>query len=242
MAVAATPSMDATSGVFNTYELVEDVLLYLPLRDLLLAQRISRNIRDVIRNSLPIQKALFFEPLNIKHPEDEHKPMNARDIQILPLNPFLLKFGMKYDMGFLFDDTYKDPGLKMQANTLRIDGRYLYGSFCKMLVIQAPGVTMKYWAWLPGQYLSGDGTRRKIHRELRMVDIVLWAEEDWGFPSRKLSSQGRVEISYLGPTNLQWTQPCTADEICGWEVLAWENKVSHEKYCVASTERGLAIV
>lgn len=38
--------------VLGTYELLEEILLHLPLGQLLLAQRVNKTFRDVIRDSL----------------------------------------------------------------------------------------------------------------------------------------------------------------------------------------------
>lgn len=54
--------MSATSKVFENYELTENILLYLPQRDLLLAQRISKAVRSVIKTSPNTQRALFLKP------------------------------------------------------------------------------------------------------------------------------------------------------------------------------------
>lgn len=48
-------------GVRN-YELLEQVLLHLPLRDLLLSQRINKACFDVVFNSHAVARALFFKP------------------------------------------------------------------------------------------------------------------------------------------------------------------------------------
>ena len=52
----------AMAQVLNTYELLEQILLELPLRQLLFAQNLSKHIRDLIQGSDSIQKALFFRP------------------------------------------------------------------------------------------------------------------------------------------------------------------------------------
>ena len=49
----------------GTTELRETILLHLPLRDLLLAKRISLRFQDVMAVSLRIRRALFFEPLPV---------------------------------------------------------------------------------------------------------------------------------------------------------------------------------
>lgn len=50
----------AAAQVLATYELLEDILLHLPLRQLLLSQRVNTGFRDVIRRSDKINRALFF--------------------------------------------------------------------------------------------------------------------------------------------------------------------------------------
>lgn len=55
-------SMAAVACVFDTVELFEAVLVCLPARDLLLAQRVSRRWQNVIAKSTKLQRALFFVP------------------------------------------------------------------------------------------------------------------------------------------------------------------------------------
>lgn len=54
--------MSATK-VFNTVEILETILLQLPIRDVLLDQRVSRSWRAVIAGSISIQRALFLRPM-----------------------------------------------------------------------------------------------------------------------------------------------------------------------------------
>lgn len=49
-------------AVFLTTELLENVLRHLPMKDLLLAQRVSRKWSGVIKQSKELQQALFFVP------------------------------------------------------------------------------------------------------------------------------------------------------------------------------------
>lgn len=51
-----------TSKVFSVPELFTHILLELPMRDLLLAQRVCREWKDAITNSAVLQRALFFLP------------------------------------------------------------------------------------------------------------------------------------------------------------------------------------
>lgn len=54
----------AMNQVLTTYELLESILLELPLRDVLLAQRVSETFKDIINNSLPLQRQLFLAPIS----------------------------------------------------------------------------------------------------------------------------------------------------------------------------------
>ncbi|KAK5120101.1 hypothetical protein LTR85_006582 [Meristemomyces frigidus] len=54
--------MSTAQQVCETYELLERILLHLPLRDLLLSQRICTSFRDLVRRSQNINRALFFSP------------------------------------------------------------------------------------------------------------------------------------------------------------------------------------
>ena len=50
------------NAVFLTTELLENILGHLPMRDLLLAQRVSRRWAEAINKSVPMQQTLFFKP------------------------------------------------------------------------------------------------------------------------------------------------------------------------------------
>ncbi|KAK4954159.1 hypothetical protein LTR10_007587 [Elasticomyces elasticus] len=62
------PTSPIVKAVFETTELLEAILLQLPLdgvvgmRTLLLSQRVNRTFRDTIKDSVVLQRALFFEP------------------------------------------------------------------------------------------------------------------------------------------------------------------------------------
>ncbi|KAK3050933.1 hypothetical protein LTR09_008011 [Extremus antarcticus] len=50
----------AQQAVFNTTELLEHVLVHLPIRDILTAQRVSTRFRDIVTDSHALQRKLFF--------------------------------------------------------------------------------------------------------------------------------------------------------------------------------------
>lgn len=60
--MTAPATMSAREKVFGPWELVEHILLFLPLRRLLLAQKINKATFDVLASSTEIRRALFFKP------------------------------------------------------------------------------------------------------------------------------------------------------------------------------------
>jgi hypothetical protein len=58
---APRPNTPATDKALYIQELLESVLLALPVKDLLLAQRVCKHFQSTIKNSITLQRALFFE-------------------------------------------------------------------------------------------------------------------------------------------------------------------------------------
>jgi hypothetical protein len=75
--------MAAASRVANTYELLENILLYLPLRQLLFAQKVNKKFHAVIQDSLKINQALFWKPSSTEYVEWQQGPP-GRTIQDYP--------------------------------------------------------------------------------------------------------------------------------------------------------------
>lgn len=57
----------ASTAVFDTVELLENILLNLPMKDLLLDARVCRKWKEVINGSISLQRALFMkaEPVDV---------------------------------------------------------------------------------------------------------------------------------------------------------------------------------
>lgn len=64
----------AYERVLATTEMLELTLFNLPMRDLLLAQRVSKRFKDVIDTSPTLQRALFFEPTPAFTPMEKGVP------------------------------------------------------------------------------------------------------------------------------------------------------------------------
>ncbi|KAI7281649.1 hypothetical protein KC345_g4018 [Hortaea werneckii] len=52
----------ARNAVLHTTELLENILYFLPMKDLLFAQRVCTRWRELIQRSIPLQEALFLRP------------------------------------------------------------------------------------------------------------------------------------------------------------------------------------
>ena len=63
------------------YEILEAVLLHLPIQDLLLSQRTCQRFRYMVASSKPLRRALFLEPA--------HHDGHLGDWELLEFNPFL---------------------------------------------------------------------------------------------------------------------------------------------------------
>lgn len=77
-------NMSVAHRVLDCPELLELILLQLPIRSLLHAQRICRSFRDAIRSSPTLQQALFFQPL-------PRLPTDSPATQDQVLNPLLVE-------------------------------------------------------------------------------------------------------------------------------------------------------
>lgn len=90
--------MSAVTKVFESYELLEDILLRLPIQDLTQAQRVNKYFKSLITNSKPIRRALFFEPS--KSGAVEWYPIEkqwktrggSKTSKVLHLNPFANRY------------------------------------------------------------------------------------------------------------------------------------------------------
>ena len=67
----ATRSRNIAELCFGTFELLEQILLSLPLKDVLLMQRIGKIWRDVVMKSHKLRRSLFFKPFDTFATEEE---------------------------------------------------------------------------------------------------------------------------------------------------------------------------
>lgn len=95
MQIAAPASIPlARDRAFGTPEMLEAILLALPPRDLLLAQRVSTTWRDAIVGSISCQRALFLFPCDAKAMPSGHEvvQLGAHILQIQVSNTVGLNY------------------------------------------------------------------------------------------------------------------------------------------------------
>ncbi|KAK4963628.1 hypothetical protein LTR10_001257 [Elasticomyces elasticus] len=127
--------MAAATQVLGLPELVEIILLGLPTRDLLFAQKVCKTFKGVIDRSKSIQKALFFLPgtaddVNFE-PENIHYKMRGQLVlSKVVSNPLLFRKN-----AYSYDVLYFEPKALRSASQ---------GSAARMLLTQPPDVTTIY--------------------------------------------------------------------------------------------------
>ena len=229
--------------VFEIMELLEHILLHLPLRDLLQVQRVSLHFRAVIHASSPIQQVLFFKPLEAPFRcwEGECHQSKRRDghapsisVNKVPMNPFLadhlLYTGIKSHNAAV---THRSPPLDRAVDLSQTD---LIASWRKMLVMQP---TSKPVSILGDLVLTTEVT---LERGLTMSELL-----------RMGNREGYIRLGAIPPRSTHfpwfemratrwdwWFSPeglghgrdmsnaeSRLDEITGWNVLA---RTSVSKY------------
>lgn len=116
--------------VFDVVEMLEHVLLDLPMLDLLLAQRVNKQFKSTIEGSMKIQQALFFTPVS-----DSGDPSWAE----VTLNP-LLCFTYPIEKRCA---AYGEPQA-LFVLTVRPQALHRQSSAWRMLRIQPPKVYLAY--------------------------------------------------------------------------------------------------
>ncbi|KAK5128297.1 hypothetical protein LTR85_002964 [Meristemomyces frigidus] len=155
--------MAASTRVFDTYELLKNILLHLPFRDLLLAESVSKSFQSLIERSKKIRAALFRTPfvdgLTVEHGmyrvevdqdgEDYYGSawQTLNEVAYEPvINPFINNFGMGSQdwngAGLLKHDGFINPsgGIlsgKPVGNKVKVF-TYKHASWRKMLAFQPP--------------------------------------------------------------------------------------------------------
>lgn len=140
-------------AVFLTTELLEKILQYLPMKDLLLAQRVSRKWRAVINESRALQQALFLLPREadayweliegpkdklVRIPKDDYvRGVESKDVfRSGRLNQLLFE-EIQYPYQGLVSRA-EDGGCEVFRLRFRPSAKHAAASWRRMLVTQPP--------------------------------------------------------------------------------------------------------
>jgi hypothetical protein len=103
----------ASTTVFADFDLLEDVLLHLPLQDLLLTERVCKQWQSMQQSSSRVRKALFLEPF---HAQKIYYPTASKPWWYLVPGHAELQ-----QQGFLGEDDTNDNKLSYPATTTQLE-------------------------------------------------------------------------------------------------------------------------
>jgi hypothetical protein len=212
-AVAGPRMSPASLRVFDIYELLEAILLYLPMRDILLAQRVNRRWRATIESSKPLQRALYFLPhgscswdgLRETNPLIASVFSNFFNIfPIRPVMPFMVKG--------LLEATRARPEcavlLKPTVEEFEVKVKNAGASWRKMLVAQPPVVSLQVIdKRIAPDYHDCFNESVENTEGVRLEDLLVLEDEGPGL--RELDVDVLAAISEAASSSMAKTKPFT---------------------------------
>lgn len=257
--------MDITESAMlkslNITELLENILLYLDLRTLLLSARVSKTFKATIDDSTKCQKALFFQPLWQPNTEDLTSDQSAAhdtskdDLNkgqeepstttpnIAVINPLLYHL-LEFDT-FPYSDKVCS-NVRMDVTSDELEQMIKSGvteSWSRMLVMQPQSAPV----YLP-RGTMGVSDQMVVRDGLRMPELLEFEEEGRTIDACVVEYEGTVQLlagmkwalgrydESLVPKGL--TEE-VASEICGWDVLSpWfgQECIAHLEYQEQSSD------
>jgi hypothetical protein len=203
----------ARTRVFETLELFEAILVQLPPRDLLLAQRISRGFQSVIQSSPKLQQSLFFRPESFEDPKIWRLNPLLRDLFF----PWFVTAEYRWNLpGY---DIFQLLDWNRDAKTKEA---FLHpnASWRRMLLIQPPPKDLAIVSWAHGQ--GGDSASKATipfaDRESRGVTMDVLYDIPLEFLSTHTVSNfgmGITESDGVAPNltlYLMFVEQCCGDE------------------------------
>lgn len=219
-------------------EIVENILLYLPLQSLLLSQRVSKSIKTVIDNSSPIQQALFLKPIEPKPTAGINYGGNVKSVSATKracANPLICRFIKGIDAeSRLHRNLFLVQFNKIQ--NFRASNEPDRNSWKRMLVVQP----------------------QTLPQAFTIDNCIAYSEEEWHEENKRYKNQQlrwpfkairtrRVEclrerctlgtVTEIIECGMQWSNSSLTDltleypgmslvesssekELCGWDILA----------------------
>ncbi|CAK4030492.1 f-box domain [Lecanosticta acicola] len=238
----AAQGSQASVRVLELYELAETILLYLPLQDLLLANRVCKTWHDVMERSDKINKVLFKQPMDdrrISYPHETFKlapgmtqpSWRTKDtpdsgVAYPAINPFIAKSireGPYYGTSIHSFLVKVCPRDGQACATLRWgDG----GSWATMLLTQPPAKKLFYQCrasrmWSPN-YILGTFSADSIwppdsRRGVELGEIAESLKTHMGKCPECPNDLPKMTTCFHG---VRHTQAVQASITTGWEMLA----------------------
>lgn len=176
----------ARSRAFGVTEVLENILLKLPIRDLLFAQGVSKQFQQVILDSITLQRALFFKPT----------PGTLDGKAVTPtINPLLAKRMPSHRVPLVFTPKDEIGGSQGTPMCLSVN------------TVDTPRTTVPYQnpSYAPGFEVKVELTHVTIAKVLGEVTDTTscHAKGSW---RRMLATQPPCQVSYSLVAPKQWKE------------------------------------
>ena len=194
--------------VFDTYELLEMVLQQLPMRDVLLAQRVSKTWKKVISQSQSLQRKLFFKPASIIAPDYDVEGEYEFGFTPLPLT------NVHAD--------HTSTSFQMPGGHTVVMNRLLRPCYSLNQQYQPPEKTVEFpkgRACLPERFLySSASWKRMLLTRPALTDILMNDHLDGHDMVHNASGVTAGDIyRKVRPDNQNWEWTCDIVGSCWWD-------------------------
>lgn len=226
----------ASTRVLELYELAENVLLFLPLQDLLLANRVCKTWHNVITRSDRINKVLFKQPVDDRRISYPHETFKITPGMAQPswrtkdtpdagvahpvINPFIAEK--------ISSEKYEGSSICRFLNRVcRSDSIEEGGSWGDLLLTQPPAKKLFFQCrlsriWSPNRIL-GTFSAESIwptdsSRGVRLVEIAESVKAHMAKCPECPTELVEMHTCFHG---VRWTKAMDPKVTSGWEMLAW---------------------
>jgi hypothetical protein len=221
-AAVPQPELALSPGerLVGTTELLEHILLYLPLRELLFANRVAKRFALVTKGSQKIRQALYFEPL----PPDGRSIQSRHSDISAPLvvpNPLLVtQFLDDNDCHHIYQG-YKHKFWALQGsfmNAFRLLQSPKSASWRGMYLFQPLDLTLR---------IRSSSTSKDIclSNGLSMDELVKECSELTAFRQTRFPQRFHIESDFIVDSDVEsiglimWQDPSMLEDTCGWDML-----------------------
>ncbi|CZT25743.1 uncharacterized protein RCC_11412 [Ramularia collo-cygni] len=187
------------SQIFTLPEILENILLGLPVLDLLLAQRVDKTFHGVINSSIHIKRALFFETrVQAQREKDANTPPK--------INPLLSKMLPKDMSKCLVDftgelDKNREEALQKVRDARAMPLHIRQASLPMVFnTLTCKEMDLLHCLWLPGRLVAVADT--KFHLHLPYIYEALLPQTRQPMPVNEVESYEKASWRRMYPTNV----------------------------------------